>query len=261
MNLLHAIILGIVEGLSEFLPISSTAHLDFARQMLGILSNDFTKSFEIIIQLGAILAVAVIYWKKITSNLKISVPKLAVAFAPTAILGLIFYKIIKYYLLGNDWLMICMLVLGGVGLIIFEKWHAKKTAASTAPILDSISYKQAFLVGCAQSVAMVPGVSRSAATIIGGLALGISREQIVEFSFMLAIPTMAAATGLDLIKSAHDFSQQQYLLLAVGFISCFIVAIIIIKWFIGYIRHHNFIGFGWYRIIAGLALAAWIFLR
>ena len=261
MNIIHAIILGIVEGLSEFLPISSTAHLDFARQLMGLVSDDFTKSFEIVIQLGAILAVAIIYWKKITSNLKVSIPKLAVAFAPTAILGLIFYKIIKNYLLGNSWLMVSMLLLGGIGLIAFEKWHAKKTAASTAPALDSISYKQAFIIGCAQSAAMVPGVSRSAATIIGGLALGISREQIVEFSFMLAIPTMAAATGLDLIKSGHDFSQNQYLLLAAGFISCFIVALVIIKWFLGYIRRHNFIGFGWYRIIAGIIIGAWVFLR
>lgn len=255
MNFAQALVLGIVEGVTEFLPISSTGHLILTSRLLGIADSDFTKSFEIAIQLGAILAVVALYWEKIFLNKEIS-KRVAVAFIPTAILGFLFYQIIKKFLLSNSSLVLWSLFLGGVALIIFELWHKKKNHTPNDE-LQKISYKKSFAVGVAQSVAMIPGVSRSAATIVGGLLMGIRRETIVEFSFLLAVPTMAAATFFDLIKSAGSFSLNQFHLLAAGFIVSFIVALISIKWLLYFIKKHTFISFGIYRIV--VALFFWLF--
>ena len=249
MNFFHATILGAVEGVTEFLPISSTGHLMLAARLLGLTQTNFVKSFEIAIQLGAILAVIVLYGKSLLIDFKIA-KRVCAAFVPTAIIGFALYKFIKHFLLGDSHIVLWSLLLGGVFLIVFEKNH-KENALATSD-LKNISYHQAFLIGLFQALAVVPGVSRAAATIIGGLMLGIQRKTIVEFSFVLAVPTMLAATGYDLLKSAHHFSSGEWLSLAVGFFTAFLVSITAIKFLLRYIQNHNFVFFGVYRIAVAL---------
>jgi len=247
MNYITAVIFGIVEGVTEFLPISSTAHLDLAREILKTASTDFFKSFQIAIQLGAILSVVVLYWKSFL--LKFSVfKKILAAFIPTALIGLILYKSLKSFLLGNITIELCSLAVGGLFIIIFEIFYRQKETAIDD--IGSISYPKAFLIGIFQSIAIIPGVSRSAATIIGGLILGLKRKTIVEFSFLLAVPTMLAATVLDLAKSAPCFNPGQFIYLAIGFIVSFITALLAIKFLLYFVQKHNFIPFGVYRIVA-----------
>lgn len=253
MTFIQSFILGIIEGITEFLPISSTAHLIITGKLMAIPSSEFLKTFEISIQLGAILSVVVLYWKRVWQNFSI-IWKLAAAFIPTAIIGLLMYKIIKNFLMESLLVIGCSLLIGGVLLIIFEKWHGKKkiTIAGQEELqLEKITYRQAILLGVAQSFAMIPGISRSAATIIGGLSLGINRKTIVEFSFLLAIPTMLAATILDVYKNPSSLQGNQFGLIAVGFIVSFITAIIGIKFLIKYIQKNDFQSFGWYRIVLG----------
>jgi len=250
MTILQTIILGIVEGITEFLPISSTGHLILTSKILRIADSDFLKSFEITIQFGAILAVVALYGKKIFSQGGLW-KKVLVAFLPTAIIGFLLYKILKDYLLSNANRVVWSLFLGGVALIVFEIWHKKYEKVGVAQI-SQISYKKSFWVGVWQSLAIIPGVSRSGATIVGGLLIGISREAIVEFSFLLAVPTMAAATAYDLLKSAGGFSFSQIHLLVLGFAVSFVVAMMAVTWFIRFVQHHTFLGFGVYRIIAAL---------
>jgi len=238
-----------VEGISEFLPISSTGHLILASHLLHLKQTDFQKSFEIAIQLGAILSVVVLYWRALLVNFEI-LKRVITAFIPTAVLGLIFYKIVKRVLLGSNTVVLYSLLIGGIFLIVFELWHREKESATEE--LPAISYSKAFVIGLCQAVAMIPGVSRSAATIIGGLILGIKRKTIVEFSFLLSVPTMAAATGLDLMKSEGHFSPEEFYLLLLGFISSFVVALVSIKWLIHFIKTHTFISFGIYRILISL---------
>jgi len=252
MDIFNAIIFGIIEGITEFLPVSSTGHLMLTARLLGFSQTEFMKTFEIAIQLGAILSVVVLYWRSLLVDFKV-MQRLAVAFAPTAVLGIIFYKIIKTVLLDSQQIVLWSLFLGGIFLIIFELFHKEKEDAGAE--LANISFKKAFWIGVFQSVAMVPGVSRSAATIIGGLFLGLKRKTIVEFSFLLAVPTMLAATGLDLLKNAGAFSVHQFFFLAVGFLVSFAVAILSIKFFLYFIKSHNFIAFGVYRVL--IALLFW----
>lgn len=257
MDFLQAIIFGVVEGFTEFLPISSTGHLILTAKLLGLTADDFVKVFEVAIQLGAILAVAVLYWKRIISSQNLW-KKIAVAFLPTALLGLVFYKLVKMWL-GSEAIVLWALFLGGVALIILELFFSRKKSLSQSESdLDfkKLSYPKALGIGLFQSLAMIPGVSRAAATIMGGVALGLSRKAIVEFSFLLAIPTMAAATGLDLIKNAPAFTWVQFQLLAIGFIVSFAVAILGIKFLLSFIQKHNFVWFGVYRIT--LTLVFWL---
>lgn len=259
---IHAIILGLIEGITEFLPISSTGHMILASSALRITSTDFVKSFEIIIQLGAILAVLLLYWKKLLGNAKIF-KRVAVAFIPTAIIGLVFYSFVKKYLLGNVSVVLWSLALGGALLIVFELLRRKDMPelgdkGNGVRELEAITYKQALIIGVFQSVAIIPGVSRSAATIVGGLLLGISRRTIVEFSFMLAIPTMAAATGLDLIKGGHSFTAHETGLLVIGFVTAFVSAFFAVKFLLRFLKNHTFIPFGVYRIIIALAFLLYI---
>ena len=249
MNFLDALILGIVEGITEFLPVSSTGHLILTSSLLKLQSTEFLKSFEIAIQMGAILSVVVLYAKSLIRNREM-LQKVIVAFLPTAILGLLAYKAIKHYLLGNEMVVIASLLIGGIILILFELTHKSDGKESS-----NITYTQAFVIGLFQSISMIPGVSRSAATILGGLFQGIDRKTVVEFSFVLAIPTMAAATGLDLLKSGTNFTTYEFELLLVGFVVSFVVAMFCVHWLLKYIQHHTFIPFGIYRII--LALAFW----
>lgn len=238
--------MGIIEGITEFLPISSTGHLILASEILRLESTDFLKSFEIAIQLGAILSVVVLYWRSLFLKREI-IKRMAIAFLPTAVLGFAFYKIIKQYLLGSSAVVLWALFLGGAFLIIFEFFYEEKETAHNE--LEDISYKKSFIIGLFQSVAMIPGVSRAAATIIGGLVLGIKRKTVVEFSFLLAVPTMLAATVFDLIKSASAFVASDFYLLAVGFIISFITALLAIKFLLAFIKKHNFVWFGAYRIL------------
>lgn len=256
MSFFQAFILGIVEGITEFLPISSTGHLILASELLGISTTEFLKSFEIAIQAGAILAVIVLYRKVLFTDWKVF-KLVAAAFIPTAILGFACYKLIKKYFLASSELVLVTLFVGGILLILFEKFHRQKE--DSVETISTLSYQQAFSIGLFQSIALIPGVSRAAATILGGLFLGVGRKTIVEFSFLLAVPTMLAATGFDLLKSAHAFSSDQTITLAVGFVTSFIVAILSIRFFLRFIQNHTFVAFGIYRIAA--ALLFWIITR
>ena len=243
MSLLHAIVLGIVEGITEFLPVSSTAHLILTSHLLRIAESEFVKSFEIIIQLGAILSVVVLYWSRFW-NWDV-IKKLVVAVIPTGVIGLTVYKAIKGYLLGNIPVVLTALLVGGIALIIFERFQQGRI--ETDADFSEIMYRKAFLIGLFQSIAVIPGVSRSAATIVGGSLIGVSKRTIVDFSFMLAVPKMLAATGLELVKSRSALAGH-YDMLAVGFVVSFITAIVAIKSFLGYIKKRDFSAFGWYRI-------------
>lgn len=250
MKLLDAIILGIIEGITEFLPVSSTGHLILASTLLKLSDSEFLKTFEIAIQLGAILSVVVVYARTLLKDWKL-VQKTIIAFIPTCVIGLLAYKAIKRYLLGNESVVIWALFIGGIVLICFELYQRKRGQG-----LTDISYMQAFSIGLFQCISMIPGVSRSAATIIGGMTLGIERRTIVEFSFLLAIPTMAAATALDIYKNAASFSSAEVEILLTGFMVSFIVAFLSIKFLLRYIQTHTFIPFGIYRII--IAVLFWI---
>ncbi|MFB3924946.1 MAG: undecaprenyl-diphosphate phosphatase [Syntrophales bacterium] len=249
MDLLNALILGIVQGVSEFLPISSTGHLILTSHLLGLAHTDFLKSFEISIQLGSILSVVILYWRSLLVDFEV-IKRVAVAFLPTGVLGLTLYRIVKQYLLGSEHIVLWSLFIGGILLILFERWHTEKR--EIVPEISRMSYKTAFIIGIFQSIAMIPGVSRSASTIIGGLVMGIKRKTIVEFSFMLAVPTMLAATAYDLIKSASVISVGEVDFLIVGFVSSFIVALLSIKFLIHFIKTHTFVPFGIYRILFAL---------
>ncbi len=254
MDIFHALILGIIEGITEFLPISSTGHLILAGELLNIPESSFQKSFDIFIQLGAICAVIMLYWNTLWDIAMIK--KLIVAFIPTGVIGLALYKFAKLYLLGNSSIVLASLFIGGIILILFELWH--KESGTAVDNVSNITYRQAMLIGTFQSLAIIPGLSRSASTIVGGLLLGLRRATIVEFSFLLAVPTMLAASGLDLVKNYGSFSSDQFGALSVGFITSFVVALASIKFLLNYIRKHNFIPFGIYRIV--IAIAFWIFI-
>lgn len=249
MDFLQSVVLGMVEGFTEFLPISSTAHLILTAKILNIPQSDFVKSFEIAVQLGAILAVVWLYWRKFFLD-KESLKRVIAAFLPTVFVGLFFYKIFKEYLLENLVIIVWALFLGGIFLIVFELFHKEKEDA--VDDISKIPYKKSVLIGVFQSLAIVPGVSRAAATILGGLALGLKRKTIVEFSFLLAVPTMIGATGYDLLKSGNGFSPDQFSILFAGFLVSFFVAIFAIKFLLHYIQRNNFIWFGVYRIVIGL---------
>ena len=261
MTIIQSFLMGLIEGLTEFLPISSTAHLIFTGELLKIPSSEFLKSFEISIQLGAILSVVILYWSRVWNNLNI-IWKLAAAFIPTSIIGLIFYKLVKGYLMENNLVIAISLIIGGIIIILFENWYIKKNISEVATDADlnAITYKQAVILGVVQALAIVPGVSRAGATIIGGLAQGIKRKTIVEFSFLLAIPTMLAATALDIYKNPTIFTGNQLTLWIIGFVTSFITAIIGVKFLIKYVQKNDFKAFGWYRIVLGLIVLGIILL-
>lgn len=258
MDWLSALLLGAIEGISEFLPISSTAHLRLFSEWFGVNNSDFSKSFDIFIQLGAILAVLVVYLKTLWQR-PLIILKLAAAFVPTAIIGLVAYPFIKGQLMDSFWLMAATLGLGGLFLLWFERRYRSERAIIKE--VDQITYKQAVLIGLCQSVAIVPGVSRSAATIVGGLALGLSRPVIVEFSFLLALPTMLAATGLDLLKSSWSLGRPEIIALAVGLLAAFVTAWLSVKWLLNFVRQRDFRLFGWYRLGLAVLVAIYLLIR
>jgi len=255
MNIIHMVILSVIEGITEFLPISSTGHLILATKLLHIPENDFSKSFDIFIQLGAIMAVVSLYFRRIYKE-PMLIKSILIAFLPTGILGIIFYKMIKTYLFGNDVIVICMLASVGALLIILEKYWIKHPQKKTTTLM-TLSTRDLLSIGLFQSFSMVPGVSRAASTIVGGMLTGLHRKEAVEFSFLLAVPTMAAATGLDILKSAHAFTTYEYMLLGIGFMIAWITAFVVIKAFIRFVTNSTFIKFGYYRI--AIALLYWAF--
>lgn len=254
MTFVHAIILGIIEGVTEFLPISSTGHLVLASTVLGIPNTEFLKSFEVMIQLGAILAVVYLYRDVFLRNWEV-LKKVGVAFVPTGLIGLALYQTIKRYLLGNNYVVVGALFLGGVILIAFEEWHKGREPRLHGIV--ELDYKDSAWIGVAQSVALIPGVSRSAATAVGGMLLGLDRKTAVEFSFLLAVPTLAAATGLDLLKSGFSFSSHELALLAVGFGTTFLVALGAVRFLLDHVKEKTLVSFGVYRMV--LAVLFFIF--
>jgi len=249
MTPLDSVILGVLEGITEFLPVSSTGHLILASELLGLESSTFLSSFQIAIQLGAIAAVVCLYWKSFLDLTFLK--KLFVAFLPTGLVGFLVYPYVKGFLLGNPFVVVTSLFVGGIVLILFELVHKERPESLEGA--KEITYRQALLVGLFQSIAIIPGVSRSAATIIGGLVVGMRRVAIVEFSFLLAVPTMVAATGYDLLKSADTFATDDVGLLAIGFITAFAVALLSMQFLLTIVRRYSFIPFGIYRIVLAVA--------
>lgn len=279
MTIVEAIIIAVVEGLTEFLPISSTGHMVVASSALGIHEQNFTKLFEVAIQLGAILAVVILYWRKFFQLTKWQFyAKLLVGVIPALLFGFLFNDAIDA-MLGSPAIVAVSMVLGGVGLLYVDKWFARQsgppsdilaTELTKPEIIEAderLSFRKSLVVGCWQVLAMIPGVSRSAASIIGGMQQNLSRNFAAEFSFFLAVPTMAAATlyslflknwgeggvkqkGYELITASSENMQA----FAVGNAVAFVVALIAIKFFISFLQRHGFKLFGWYRIISGLLL-------
>ncbi|MCY1518843.1 Undecaprenyl-diphosphatase [compost metagenome] len=251
MNFFQAFILALIEGLTEFLPVSSTGHMIIGSSVMGIQSDPFVKLFTICIQLGAILSVVVLYFKRFFKSLNFYF-KLIFAFLPAAIFGFMLNSKIDE-LLESPVAVAISLVIGGVILLFVDKWF-------THPEIDKeeeINYPTAFKIGLFQCLAMIPGVSRSGATIVGGMTQKLSRKAAAEFSFFLAVPTMFAATAkklLDFYQEGHTITSQQLQVLAFGNIVAFIIALLAIKGFIGYLNQNGFRLFGWYRIVVGLII-------
>lgn len=253
MGFLDALILGAIEGITEFLPISSTGHLIVVSQFLGLKEDDFLKFFEVSIQLGAIFAVIFIYKENLKKDISLWL-KMAIAFVPTGIVGLLFYDDIKALFTSN--IVAYMFIIGGVAFIIAELWFKKVGIKDRS--LEDVSYTQALGVGLFQVLAFIPGTSRSGATILGGMFLGLGRKGATEFSFMLAIPTMLIATAYDVYKNYHLLDASNSLVLFVGFISSFVFAYIAIKALLVYLSKFDYIPFGIYRIVFGFVLLLWI---
>jgi undecaprenyl-diphosphatase len=263
-NIIKSIILGIVEGITEFLPISSTGHLILVNQWINF-SEPFTTMFDIVIQLGAILAVVVYFWKRLWPFGKEQLQtqaaiaiwfKILVGVIPAIVLGALLGKAIEENLF-NPWVVATALLLGGIILIYIENHHSNHRFTS----IHEIPIKTAFYIGVIQCLSMVPGTSRSAATIIGAMLLGASRAAAVEFSFFLAIPTMVAASGYSLLKHGSSMGASEFVILAAGFISAFLTALIVIKLFVNYIQRRDLKPFGYYRIVLGAIIFIFFFLR
>ena len=257
VSFVHTLILSAVEGLTEFLPISSTGHLILVSKLLGLADTDFLKTFEIVIQLGAIMAIVVLYFKKFISSWNL-IKKLITAFIPTGAVGLVLYPFIKNVLLGSSAVTLNALFWGGVAIIAIE-WYLRRKKAPVKKESE-VTYQQALIIGTFQSLSVIPGVSRSAATIIGGLLTGLDRETATEFSFLLAVPTMVAASALDIYKSrAMILHGGGMFTIVLGTVLSFLFAIAAVKFLIGYIKKHDFTAFGIYRII--LSVLFWIFVK
>lgn len=248
MTIFQAIILSVIEGLTEFLPISSTGHLILAQKYLSITTSEFTKSFDIAIQFAAILAVVWLFRHRLFQSLKIWRPAI-IAFIPTGVIGFTLYKLIRNVLLGNPLIVVYSLFFGGLILLLVDRISKINSKPKSGA---DLSIPQLLGIGLFQSLSIVPGVSRSAASIVGGLSFGLSRAQAVEFSFFLAIPTMLAASGYDLLKSGLGFSSKEYLLLTLGCLISFFSALVAVRLFIDYVKKHDFTLFAIYRILLSI---------
>ncbi len=250
MTWIQSIIIAIVEGITEFLPVSSTGHMILTEGILGMKSNDFIQAFIINIQFGAILSVVVLYWKRFFQSWNFYF-KLFIAFLPAAVIGFFFIGFIDS-LLENVYVVAVMLILGGVVMLFVDKWFNNPSKD------QEISYLTALKIGFFQTIAMIPGVSRSAATIIGGMSQRLSRKTAAEFSFFLAVPTMFAASGYKLMQNYDAINRDNISMLIVGNVVAFIVALIAIKSFITYLTKHGFKIFGYYRIIVGVLILVFL---
>lgn len=267
--LLIAIILGIVEGVTEFLPVSSTGHLILATELLGFDAEKWA-AFNVIIQLGAILAIVVLYWRTfwaviegIVRNNPMSwkfVRNILIGFLPAAVIGFVLIKYIEA-LLGDPKVVALMFILGGIAIILIERLVKNTPVVGVA----EMPAKTAIGIGFVQCLAMIPGVSRSGATIMGALSLGVERRTAAEFSFFLAIPTMLGSTTLEVMRHRQDILAGAHGVgfgtVAVGFVVSFLVAIVVVRAFVHYISRHGFAPFAWYRIVAGTLALAWLILR
>ncbi|WP_207535006.1 undecaprenyl-diphosphate phosphatase [Desertivirga arenae] len=255
MSIIQAIILAIIEGITEFLPVSSTGHMIIGSSLMGIQSNDFVKLYTVVIQLGAILSVLVLYWKRFFQTLDFYF-KLLVAFIPSAIAGLLFSDKIDE-LLESPTTVAIALVVGGVILLFIDKFFQRNSIRDSR----NIDYKAAFITGVFQCLAMIPGTSRSASTIVGGMSQNMTRTVAAEFSFFLAVPTMFGATAkkiYDFYKDGYVITGEEIKLLAIGNVIAFIVAMLAIKSFITFLQKRGFQIFGWYRIVVGLVILAFL---
>lgn len=261
--LLQAVFLGIVEGVTEFLPVSSTGHLIIAGDFIGF-SGPLATVFEVVIQLGAILAICVLYAHRLMNVVfgladdpaaRHFAIAIIIAFLPAAFFGFLLHDFIKAVLFSPT--VVCAsLILGGIAILAIERWRPQPHYAAIEELTPATSLK----IGLFQCLAMVPGVSRSGATILGALLLGVERKTAAEFSFFLAIPTMLGATVLDLWKSRHLLNADDSAVIGIGFVAAFISAIFVVRWLVAFVSRHSFVVFGWYRIIFGAALASYFFL-
>ncbi len=250
MDILQAIIIGIIEGFTEFLPISSTGHMIVASKFLGVEQSAVVKAYEVIIQFAAILAVVLLYRDKINFKEINLWSKIIAAFFPLAIIGFILKDWVKE--IFNVQTVAYMFIIGGIIFLIVEYFH--KDEESTAKDIEDITWKQAMNIGFAQVLSLVPGTSRAGSTIIGGMLSGVSRKASTEFSFLLAIPVMMAVSGYDLLKHYKEFLHADITAFAIGFVVAFVVAYITIKMFIIFLQRFTFVAFGIYRIIFGIIL-------
>lgn len=258
MNFFQSLILGIVEGATEYLPVSSTFHLIWTSKLLGIPTSDFMKAFEVIIQAGAILAVVVLYFSVVVKRLEL-VKKVVISFVPTAVVGLVLYRIIKNVFFESSLLQLSVFILFGFVFVLYERFGKGKLSKS----LQDITYKEAILIGLAQSLAVIPGVSRAGAVILFMMLLRVKRADAALYSFLLAVPTILAASGLDFIKLLPTLStvSSGVLLLAIGFITSFVSALFVVKWFIKYLQKNTLEVFGWYRVVLGLFIIVLILFK
>ncbi len=250
MTIIQSAILGIVEGITEFLPISSTAHLIIASNLLGIKQTISSIAFEVIIQLGATLAIVAIYLNKINFKEIELWKKVFLAFLPLAIIGFLLRHQIKE--LFNLYTVAWMFIIGGIVFFIVEKLY--KEEKIKIDNVEKVNYKQALIIGIFQVFALIPGTSRSGSTIVGGMLSGLSRKTAADFSFLLAIPTMFAASGYEFVKNIHSFQNENLVVLSIGFIVSFVSCYIAVKWFLNFVKKYSLIPFGIYRIIIGILL-------
>ena len=251
---LSALALGLIEGLTEFLPVSSTGHILLAGHFLGFESAG--KTFEVVIQLGAILAIVLVYLRKIVGTVA-AIPSdpqarrfalsVVLAFLPAMVLGAVLHDTIKEVLFESPRLIATMLIVGGIVLLVVDRLPLVPRHDAA----DRLSPGMAFLIGCAQCLALVPGVSRSGATIVAALLMGVSKRAAAEFSFFLAIPTMSAAFAFDLWKNRHVLDSSAVWEISVGFAAAFVAGLVVVRWLLGYVSRHGFALFGWWRIIVG----------
>lgn len=263
---LKTLLLGLIEGVTEFLPVSSTGHMILADEFIRLSENTrFTAVFTVLIQSGAILAVVVLFRRELwpftgtkpeQRKKWLLWAKTLVAFVPAAVVGLLFHDFIEEHLF-NPVTVATTLIFYGAALILFERTH--RARPDRLHCIDNMSFRTAFFIGLMQCLAVIPGTSRSTATILGGMALGLDRTLAAEFSFFLAIPTIAGAGLLQLLDSSAAFSAAEWLMLATGFLVSFAVAAAVIKWLMKYLKKYSFIPFGWYRIVLGLVVLGWWF--
>lgn len=252
MSFIEILILSVVEGVTEFLPISSTGHLVLVSNILGVSNSKIMGTFEIAIQIGPILGVIFLYYKRFLAQKELILKSL-VGFIPTGVLGIALYPYIKS-LLSNEIVTVLSLLIGGVAIVLIERFFKDQQTLKTKDI-STMTYKESLMIGLVQSISMIPGVSRSAASIFGGMVLRLDRKSAVEYSFFLAAPTMIAATSYDILKNASSFSGNDFLVIIVGIVLSFLVAILVMKWLLKYIQTNDFFWFGIYRIVFSILYA------